>query len=307
MINTYKYNGETWVDLDHGTPEEIHGLMNKYNVHPFIEKELQTVTPRPRIEFHDQYVYCILHFPAWKHTHSKDDVNQEVDFIIGKDVLITARYDTIDTLHKFAKNIEIDEILEKNSSNKYEHSHHIFMGVLRSLYSGLFEELVFIEDTAKNITNKIFHGKEKEMVISISELTRTLLDFKRVTDLHHEILESLNKKGEGFFGKEFGNEIDSIIIDYLKINTSIRGSLEMLRELRETNNSLLTSKQNETVKELTVLGATLLPMNLLSWIFAMRVGGVPLENNPNGFWIVLISMIAYASIAIVYAKYKKWI
>ncbi len=307
MINTYKHRGETWIDIDHGTTEEIHQLMDTYDIHPFVAKEMTSATPKPRVEFHDEYIYCILHFPVWKHTHIEGDKDQEVDFIIGKDALITARYDTIDSLHKFAKDLEVDEILDKSGDAVPKHSHRIFMNMLRSLYNGLFEELEYIDDTTENITNKIFKGKEKEMVVKISEVTRTLLHFKRVTDLHREILESLSHRGKEIFGDKFSQEMESIILDYLKINTTIKSNLEVLHELRDTNNSMLTTKQNETVKQLTVLGATLLPMNLLSWVFAMRTGGVPLEDNPNGFWIVITLMLVYALLTFIYAKHKEWI
>ena len=306
MINTHKYNGETWVDIDNGTPEEIHELMNTYDIHPFVAKELTSATPKPRIEFHDKYIYCILHFPVFKHSHAEGK-SQEIDFIIGKDALITARYDTIDALHKFSKDLEVHEILEKNGDKKKAHDHILLMRMLRELYNSLFEELEYIDDITDNITTDIFKEKEKEMVVAISEVTRTLLDFKRITDLHHKILESLRDHGGRIFGEDFSREIESILVEYIKINTTIKSNLEMLRELRDTNNSLLTSKQNETVKQLTVLGGILLPMNLLSWIFAMRTGGVPLEHNPNGFWIVIISMLAYGLIALLYAKHKRWI
>ena len=263
MISTYKYDDETWVDVDHGTPEEIHKLMNTYNIHPFVAKELTSTTPKPRVEFHDHYIYCILHFPAWKHTHSADNKNQEVDFIIGRDALITARYDTIDALHRFSKDLEVDQILEKGSDLKPKHTHIIFMGMLRALYNGLFEELEYIEDMTENITNNIFKGKEKEMVIEISKVTRTLLDFKRVTDLHHEILEVLRSRGREIFGESFTHEMQSIILDYLKINTNIKSNLDVLHDLRDTNNSLLTSKQNETIKQFTIIGSILLILNLV--------------------------------------------
>ncbi|MFZ2522589.1 MAG: magnesium transporter CorA family protein [Minisyncoccia bacterium] len=307
MITRHKYRGETWIDIDSGTSEEIHKLMDEYNIHPFVAKELTSVTPKPRIEFHDKYVYCILHFPAWKHTHESNHRNQEVDFIISRDVLITARYDTIDALHRFSKDLEVEEILDKQGDMQYGHSHHLFMNMLRGLYNGLFEELAYIDDMTENITSKIFKGKEREMVIKISEVTRTLLNFKRVTDLHQEILEALKHRGEEIFGKEFSNEVESIILEYLKINTTIRSNLEVLHELRDTNNSLLTTKQNEIVKQLTVLGFVILPLNLIAWMFAMRVDGLPFLNNPNGFLIVLVIMIASASIALAYAKHKKWL
>ena len=306
MINTHKYNGETWIDIDNGTTEEFHSLIDKYGIHPFVAKELTSITPKPRLELHDKYIYCILHFPVFKHTH-KEGRSQEIDFVIGRDILITARYDTIDAIHRFGKELEVNEILDKSSDKKKAHDHIIFMRMLRELYNSLFDELEYIEDITEDITNDIFKGKEKEMVVSISEVTRTLLDFKRTTDLHHKILESLRDHGQRIFGDVFGHEVDTIFVDYQRINTTIKSNLEMLRELRDTNNSLLTSKQNETVKQLTVLGGILLPMNLLSWIFAMRTGGVPLESNPNGFWIVIVSMLAYALIAIVYSRHKKWI
>ena len=262
MINTYKYRGETWVDVDHGTEEEVYSLMDKYSIHPFVAKELSSSTPKPRIEFRDKSIYCILHFPVWKHTHSEGG-SQEVDFIIALDTLITARYDSIDALHKFAKELEVEGVLEKSKDEKPQGNHLIFTGMLRGLYLSIFEELECIEDVKEKITGQIFQGKEKEMVIAISEVTRTLLDFKTIMDLHHEILLSLKDKGGKVFGEYFSSEMDSIILDYLKINATIKSKLEILHELLDTNNSLLTSKQNETIKVLTVVGAILFIVSII--------------------------------------------
>jgi magnesium transporter len=307
MLRTYKYSGETWIDIDSGTTEEIHSVMNTYGIHPFVAREMSSATPKPRIEFHDKYVYCILHFPAWRHTHTHGKKNQEVDFIIGRDVLITARYDTIDALHKFGKDLEVDQILDRNGKKQQAKTHHIFVGMIRNLYSALFDELEYIEDTTEEITSQIFNGQEKEMVATISEVTRTLLNFKRVTDMHHEILEILRQKGKEVFGNAFSYEMEGIISDYLKINTTIRSNLEALHELRDTNNSLLTTKQNETVKNLTVVGSIVLPLNLIAVIFAMRTEGMPIINNPNAFWIVIGAMMTVMVITLVYVRSKKLI
>ena len=267
MLTTYKYNGETWIDIDQGTPEEIHKIMDDHNIHPFVAREMASLTPKPRVEFHDRYIYCILHFPTWKHTHAEKGENQEMDFIIGRDILITARYDTIDTLHKFSKDIEVGEILEKNHDGRHRHTHLIFTGMLRALYNGLFEELEYVDDVAEEITGQIFKGKERKMVMKISEVTRTLLDFKRVTDLHYEILETLRVRGPEIFGNDFAHEMQAIMLDYLKISTNIKSSLEMLRELRDTNDSLLSSKQNETLKKLTLIGSILFALSIAVTIY----------------------------------------
>jgi len=264
MVKTYALNGETWIDIDSGSMEEIHSLMDKHSIHPFVAKELFSRTPKPRIEFHDRYIFCILHFPAWKHTHS-ENTNQEIDFIIAKDLLITARYDTVDALHKLSKELEVEEVLSKDG-HKNNSLHIIFTRMLRGLYAGMFEELEYIEDMMENITSNIFKEKEREMVVSISEITRTLLDFKRVTDMHHEILKSLKNKGKEIFGNGFGNAVEDIISDYLKINSSIKSNLEMVKELRNTDNSLLSAKQNEKLKQWTVIGSILLILGIIATI-----------------------------------------
>ncbi len=303
MITTHTFGKETWIDIDSGTPEEIHSIIETYNIDPYVAHELTSVTRKPRIEFHDGYIYCILHFPAWKHTHTKES-NQEIDFIIGKNVLITARYDTIDTIHKFSKTLEVKDILRKHSKAS---EYSLFISLLRDLYAGLGDELSAIDDATDDITNRIFRGKEREMVISISQMTRTLLDFKRMTDLHRDVLETLHTRGAKMCGDEFGQEVQQILLDYLKINNALQSNLDMLRELRETNNSLLTTKQNETVKQLTVMGFVILPLNLIAWIFAMRVEGLPFLDNPNGFLIVAGLMITSTIVTLTYAHHKKWL
>ena len=266
MINTYKFSNETWIDIDRGTPEEIQGIIAEHKIHPFVAKELTSFTPHSRVEIHDQYIYCIMHFPVWKHTHSEDK-NQEIDFVIGKNILITARYDTIDALHKFSKEVEVSGILRKEHEFKKTHGHFIFMSMLRALYASVFEELEYIEDIADSITGKIFKGEERKMVVTISELTRTLLDFKKTTDMHKEILESLAHHGQEIFGEDFKTEIESITRDYMKISATIKSNIDIVHELRDTDNSLLTSKQNQTMKTFTIIGSILFILSILVTIF----------------------------------------
>ena len=265
MLNTYKYKEEVWIDVLQGKAEEIQSLVERYGIDPYIAKEIKAESPKSLFGFYDKYIYCILRFPVSKHTHS-DGKSQEVDFIIGQDILITARYDTIDALHTFAKELEVDQVLEKQGQQS-RHGYVIFTSMLRALYRSILEELEYIEDRIENISKEIFEGEEKEMVVSISETTGTLLDFKRVTGMHGKILESLCDRGGEFFGHAFVEAMEATILDYTKINTIIHSNLEMLRELRETNNSLLTSKQNETIKQLTIIGSILLILNIMAVIY----------------------------------------
>lgn len=303
MLTKYNWNKEVWVDVDHGTPEEIASAVEEYDLDPYVAKELGSPTPKSRIEFHKEYIYLILHFPVFKQTHSKK-LKQEIDFVIGKNFLLTTHYDTIDAIYKLSKELEVEEILSKNSDAS---GHHVFGLLFRQLYAGINDELAYIESWSESITEEIFEGHEQEMVFEISEAIRTLLEFKKTTDSHKEILDFLRDGGGHILGTSFTEEIDAILLEYHRLRDIIHANIEILRELRETNNSLLSTKQNETIKTLTVVTMISFPFMLLSALFTMDLGGRPLTENQFGFYIMFALMCIFSFSFYTIAKYKKWL
>lgn len=301
MIQKHTWNKEVWVDIDHGTPEEFDSIVSQYDLDPYVAKEISSPTPKSRIEFHKEYIYLILHFPVFKHTHGKE-LKQEIDFVIGKDFLISTHYNTIDAIHKLSKQIEVEEILSKNSDTR-----HIFGVLFRELYSTLGDELAYIESWGESITEEIFDGNEKDMVFEISEAIRTLLEFKKTTDSHKEILDFLKDGSAHILGKDFAEEIEAILLEYHRIRDIIKANIEILRELRETNNSLLSTKQNETIKTLTVVTMISFPFMLLSALFTMDLGGRPLTDHPFGFHMMFGLMCFLSFLFYTVAKRNKWL
>ena len=302
MIQKRTWNKEVWVDIDRGDSEELNSVVAEYDLDPFVAKELISPTPKSRIEFHKDYIYLILHFPVFKHTHGKQ-LKQEIDFVIGKNFLLSAHYDTIDALHKLSKQLEVEEILAKNNNTQ---GYHVFGILFRELYTSINEELAYIESWSDSITEEIFDGNEKEMVFEISEAIRILLDFKKTTDSHKEILEFLRDGGATILGKTFSEEIEAILLEYHRIRDIIKADIEILRELRETNNSLLSTKQNEIMKTLTVLAFIGVPLTLITSLFGMNTT-VPFSENPYAFYIVLLIMGVVSFFLYMFARFKKWL
>src|SRR5258708_34623766 len=105
MLSRHEHKDLVWVDLESPTREEIHAVMDEFHIDPFIGEELLLPSSKPRAEFHQNYVYLILHFPALRHSHKNRE--QEVDFVIGKQFLITTHYEAIDPIHNFTKVFEV--------------------------------------------------------------------------------------------------------------------------------------------------------------------------------------------------------
>jgi magnesium transporter len=244
-----------------------------------------------------------LHFPAFKHSHTEEH-KQEIDFVIGKNFLISTRYGTIDQIEKISKIFEVNSILEK--SDLGGNAGHLFYFIIKELFKSLEDEIDFINDTLRQIEKKIFSGKEKEMVTDLSRVSRNLLDFKNTIENQNMTISDLENIGHSFFEKKLSYALSNIVSEHYKIEQNIEKNINLLQELRETNNSLLSTKQNEIMKTLTIITFIMMPFSIITGFFQMGTTYTPLVGHNFDWYIVVFIEALAVSTMFMIARGKKW-
>jgi magnesium transporter len=254
MKSVTTYKDITWIDLVGPKDSEIDEAAASFGLDPLVIQDIASPSMRHRVEPNGHYIYLVLHFPILnRQTNLR--VNQEIDFIIGKDFIITVHYEPIEAIDNFTKKLEVDSIL--NHSQAHHPRDTVFFGILKELAGTLSDQLSDIGDWIKDIEAKIFTGKEKRMVFSLSEVSRHLLDFKKSTLPFQDIFSGLKRHGHPLFGDEFITALEGASFEFNKVESSIKELYGLVAELRETNNSLLTTKQNEFIKTLTIMNVVI--------------------------------------------------
>lgn len=303
MQSRFEHNGLTWIDLESPTRNEVVEIAATFAIDPLIAEELLLPSTKPRTEFYRSYVYIILHFPALRHSHKTRE--QEIDFIIGHNFVITTHYDTIDPLHKFSKVFEVNSVLDK--SNIGDHAGFLFFYMLKKLYKAVEHEIEYVRHDLSIIEEHIFSEHQVEMVSAISKSARDLLNLRQTLEPHREALHELEQNGAQFFGDAFMPYLRALSNEYYRVHNHIMRHTESLHELRETNNSLLTTKQNETTRILTIMAFLTFPPSLVAAIFETTAVHMPIVGNRYDFWIILALMAAPAAAVFIYFKHKKWL
>lgn len=140
MISKYKYKGLLWVDLGSPRKEEIDSILEEFNLPSDLSEMMYTNDKSAKTDVSTFYTYSVLHFPQI--VDSRGNVkNQEVNFIIGKNFLITIHYEINNVLNKFAKKFEAEELLKD--------------GIILENSASLFYYLIQIlnEDTQIQLSN----------------------------------------------------------------------------------------------------------------------------------------------------------
>lgn len=303
MLSRYINKKITWIDLESPTQDEVRGIMKEFGIHPLVGNELLSPTVRPKVDIYPDYIYLILHFPIIEHRHG-EKADQEVDFILGKNFIITTHYETIDPLHEFSKVFEVNSIIDK--TNIGAHAGFVFFYILKELYRALGSELDYINSVLGRVEKSVFDGHEREMVEVVSHVNRDILNFRQAIRLHGDVLASFENASPKIYGDDFTYYIHAAIGEYQKIASVLEGHRETIAELRKTNDSLLTTKQNETIKTLTIMAFITLPLSLIAAVFGMNVEHTPLIGAPGDFWIIIGLMVVTLIILFVYFKRKNW-
>ncbi len=305
MIETYSYNGTTWVRLISPTAEQLAEVRDTYAIEPEAFKDLASPTPRQKIETYEHSIYAVFHIPAYKHSHSKSHL-QEIDFVIGKNFIITVQYDTIDALQKLSKEAEMKSLIGKENADITPDM--IFVEVLHALYGSVSDEISYLEDQLRVIEDNIFGGLEKEMVSVLSKTGRDILDLKRTLASQKRLFESLILIASKAKNKALLHRVESLYHNsYMRIYEQIKHDFSLAKELRETNNSLLFTKQNEVMKLFTILAFVTFPLSLVTGLFGMNTTILPIVGLPHDFWIIFGFMVVATIFFFGYFKYKKWL
>ncbi len=307
MITTHATRGLVWLDLQSPTDDEIAGLVQRYGLHPLVGEELKRFPSLPRIQTYKDYVVVVLNIPVRvKQNGAYSIVDQEVDFVIGKTFLISSRTETIEQLEYFAKIFEANAIL--NRGEKIEHAGHLFYYMVKRMYAGMFADLENIRDTLLDAEDHVFSGDERRMVQVLSGVSRELIAFRQAARIHQDVWEGMLRDADkDFFNADFFEFIRDLRDQFNRIHEVVVNSRELLSDLRETNDSLLNTRQNDIMRTLTIVTFIFYPATFIASLFTIPAAFVPLVGSESGWAIIFAGMIIVTGGIWWFIKRKGWI
>ncbi|MCP6719138.1 MAG: magnesium transporter CorA family protein [Patescibacteria group bacterium] len=305
MRRIIKSSKITWIDITNPTQNDIIYLKKRFKFHPLILDELLNPSLRPKVELHKDYLFMVIYYPI--HIKEKrETTSRELNIIVGKKVLITSHYKTINPLKVLSNDCRIHK--EARKLYMSEGTGQLLYHILSSFWKNCFNKSKRIDKRIDDIQKGIFGGMEREMVLEISLVKIDIINFWRIIEHQKEILESLSKDGLQFFGKSLLPHFSDILGTYEQVVNSLETHKETILALENTNQSLLSTRINEIMRVLTIFSVILLPLTLISSIWGMNFPkSLPLTGSSSGFWVISSLMAVLMMTMIVYFRKKKWL
>ena len=295
--------GLTWVHLDHPDPETANALAERFGWHALDVEDVLSKRQRPKIDEYPEYLFIVLHFPIYDKTVQRLNA-AELDVFLGQDFLITlANVELLPVTYLFRRCEEDPELREELFSKG---SGYLLYHVLDDLFDYCFPILDKVGHKLDAIEDQLEERRSEDIVRDISDAKQEIIAYRKIIKPERATLRLLERYTERFLPHDLELYFDDIVDAAERIWDLLDNYKEVVEALEQTNESIISHRQQYRLQLLTVVSVILLPLTLIASIFGMNVH-VPGEADTTAFWVVIAFMVVLGGALLGVFRWRRWL
>jgi magnesium transporter len=296
-------HGLTWAHLDAPDPGEAAQLAERFGWHPLDLEDVLSKRQRPKVDEYPEYLFSVLHFPAYDKAIQRLNA-AELDVFLGPDFLITLpAVELLPVTRLFAR---CEEDGDLRDSLFAKGSGYLLYHVLDDLFDYCFPILDKIGHKLDSIEDEMFEGRAEDVVRDLSNVKQEIISYRKIIKPERSTLRVLDGRVQRYLPEELELYFDDIVDAAERIWDLLDNYKEVVEGLEQTNESVISHRQNNVLRILTVFSVVLLPLTLISGIFGMNVD-FPGFGTAEAFWVIVGVMIGLAAGLVGFFRYKRWL
>lgn len=302
-IQKLSAHGLTWYSLEKPEEAEVLELQKKFGFHDLDIEDCLSGNERPKLEQHDDYLFCVMHLPVKTGTRI---VKEDINVFLGPDYIITfteGKSSAPDTLWKS---------LKQSDSKRDEHFSQGAGFFLYKMLDLLFDQgFPLIESLMKDLRRievALFESEEQQprMLRDILTVKRNIITMRSIMFPQRSVIAQLQHRNRTLIPAEltlyFDDVSDAIERQWSLLDTA----KEMSDVLQDTHESWLTYRTNEIIRLLTIFSVTMVPLTFIASLYGMNVD-LPFQNHVLVFPLIAGVMGCVLMTLLGYFGWKKWL
>ena len=295
--------GLTWVHLDRPHPTATDALAERFGWHALDVEDVLSKRQRPKVDEYPDYLFAVFHFPVYDKAVQRLNA-AELDLFLGADYLVTLPTVELLPVTRLFHRCEEDERLRDELFAKG--SGRLLYEVLDDLFDYCFPILDKIGHKLDSVEDDMFERRAEDVVRDLSNVKQEIISYRKIIKPERSTLRVLERRVEAFLPEELELYFDDIVDAAERIWDLLDNYKEVIDGLESTNESVISHRQNDVLRLLTVISVTILPLTLLTGLFGMNVG-FPGEGSAGAFWVILVAIVATAIAALGFFRWKRWL
>jgi magnesium transporter len=297
--------GLTWIHLDNPSLERAQELADRFGWHPLDVEDVMSKRQRPKVDDYadEGYLFGVLHFPVYDRSIQRLNA-AELDIFVGPDYLVTLPAVELLPVTRLFQRCEDDDAYREQLFSKG--SGRLLYEVLDDLFDYCFPILDKIGFKLDSLEDDVFEGRSEEVVRDISNVKQEIISYRKIIKPERSTLRLLERHVERFLPEELELYFDDVVDAAERIWDILDNYKEVVEALEDTNESVISHRQNDVLRVLTVFSVVLLPLTLITGFFGMNVR-FPGFDTAWAFWVIFAGMVVSLAGLLAFFRFKRWL
>lgn len=250
-----------------------------------------------RIELADNTLIAVMNDVLHDFSFDASDIST-LWLSVDKQVVISARRKPLKAVDRLRNAVKCGEEIRS--------SVELLIHLLRDQADVLVK---IVRDAIKrvdDIEDKLLAGKLHNKRANLGELRRVLVRLQRLLAPEPAALFRLLQKPPAWIADLDAQELRQSTEEFSVVLNDMTSLQERIKLLQEEIAARVNEENNRSLFVLTIVTVLALPINIIAGLFGMNVGGIPLAQEPAGFWIVVGIVATFTFVAgwIVFRKQR---
>jgi magnesium transporter len=289
-----------WVDIQDPGEAELTMLMEEFGFHPLALDDVANGVQRPKVDEYRGHMFLVV-FGVRAGSQRGSFVTTEIDLFIGRNYVVTC--------HR-GEASQLDEALRRwtrGGEMLREGVGFLVYAVMDSVIDAYFPVVDAIEDELDQIELDIFTEVDQAVPQKLLAMKRDLFTLRRLAQPLREIFGTFTRPDQTLFSTNTTVYFQSLYDQVLRILDAVDAERDMIGSALEAHLTVISTQLNVTMKTLTVVSVVLGTGAAVFGAWGMNVPGLPWEDNPAGFWFVVLGMTGLIVGALLLARQRRWL
>ncbi|WP_271460025.1 transporter [Pantoea leporis] len=273
------------INLNHARAERW--VQDHFGVdHDFFD-EIHSASPRTRLAQQNDALLAVLNDVTFS-KEERSTQNATLWMWCCPRVVVTARFRPVGMIERMHQ--QMNEL-------KFAEPDAMLLWLLGEQEAQLEQVVRRSSQAVDAIEERLLSAAIKTNRSELGQLRRMLLRVQRLLAPEPAALFRLLNRPPKWLKREPLGELRIFTEEFSVALNDLASLMERIRLLQEEIAARLMEQSNRTLFLLTVITVLALPINIVAGFFGMNVGGIPLANNPHGFLLLVLVVLAFTLVA----------
>jgi magnesium transporter len=293
--------GSIWVDIDSSNRHQYALLEKVFDFHPLSIEDTLNPNTRVKLEEFRSYLFMVIRGLRFQE-NTEDPYDLEtynLCFFLGKNYLVTVHQVQSPSIAVVAEAIERSPDLMSRGVERLMHA------IMDSAVDAYFPIMDQIDDFIDTLEQRIFASFDQEALHDIFSVKRLVLSLRRHLAPQREVFNVLTNRPSNLLSPDTQLYFRDVYDHVLRINDSLETYRELLSSTMDSYLTQVSNRLGLVTKGLAVVATMSVPFVVVSGMWGMNFGKIPLSQHPQGFWIMLFVQLAIGAALLVLLRKRR--